>query len=195
MRASRKKTILVCLHVKKPTVVLPQLRVQLPEAAITSIPPLPSEPPPHRYRGGPKNRQNDPPPPEPPPLRTGCYDRLPKKTKRARYRLVVALQALFSTFVFLFTVPQKHRWARQESLQTPGAANRQFDEQQYMQPWQPPQYSALTWCVPSARSEKNRVESGSNGSGVWVSAASAQANRDHIAQQRQYSSGSLAVVL
>lgn len=128
MRASRK---IVCLHVKKPTVVLPQLRVQLPEAAITSIPPLPSEPPPHRYRGGPKNRQNDPPPPEPPPLRTGCYDRLPKKTKRARYRLVVALQALFSTFVFLFTVPQKHRCARQERLQTPGAANRQFDEQQY----------------------------------------------------------------
>ncbi|RXN32302.1 hypothetical protein ROHU_016274 [Labeo rohita] len=61
MRASRVKKMI--LDVKKPTVILPQLRVQLPEAAITSIPPLPSEPPPHRYRGGPKNRQNDPLPP------------------------------------------------------------------------------------------------------------------------------------
>jgi len=42
--------------------------------------------------------------------------------------------------------------------------------------------------------KKNR---GSNGGAVWVLAASAQANRDHIAQQRQYSnaSGSLTVVL
>lgn len=189
------------LWFKKPTALLPQLGFQLPEAAITSIPPLLSEPPPHRYRGGPKNRQNDPPPPEPPPLRTDGLLRSPSKKDETHTLSVVALQSFFSTFVFFFNSPPKAQsWikSQRERLQTHGAANRQSDEQ-YMQPWQSPlctpRYSALTCLSPLSFFGKKRDALSSGGGGVWNSAASAQANRVRITQQRQCSSGSRAVAL
>lgn len=113
-----------------------------------------------------------------------------RKRRNAHAIVLSSLYKPSSAHLSFFSQSPKSTDERDRSVFKPPARPTASYEQQYMQPWQPPQYSALTWCVPCVRLETNR---GSNGGGV--SAASSQANRDHIAQQRQYSSGSLAVVL
>ncbi len=103
---------LVFLRVKKPTVVLPQLRVQLPEAAITSIPLYrPNLSHTGNVTGADRKTGKTTPSPRTATPSDGFLrpSPPPKKTKRTGYRLVVAPQSLFSTFVLLFTVHQKQK--------------------------------------------------------------------------------------
>lgn len=111
----------MCLYVKKPTVVLPQLRVQLPEAAITSIPPLPSEPPPHRYRGGPKKPAKRPPSPRTATPSDGLLRSSPEKRRNAQAIVLSSLYKPSSAHLSFFSQSPKSTDERDRSVFKPPA--------------------------------------------------------------------------